>query len=83
MGEGLKAVVETYFGDGGIGVLQLVHDAFFALSHYPFIGWLVEDGLKDAAEGGDAVSAQLGKFFYGLYPGVVFQHEVFKTGGVL
>ena len=55
------------FGDGSICIAQLVKDTFFALFHHPFIGRLVEDGFENAAEGGDAVAAQLCELLYGLY----------------
>ena len=54
------------FGDGSICIAQLVKDTFFALFHHPFIGRFVEDGFENAAEGGDAVAAQLCEFLYGL-----------------
>ena len=46
-------------GDGSICIAQLVKDTFFALFHHTFIGRFVEDGFENAAEGGDAVAAQL------------------------
>lgn len=46
-------------------------DTFFALFHHPFIGRFVEDGFENAAEGGDAVAAQLCELLYGLYLFVV------------
>lgn len=82
MGERLETVFEADFGDGGIGVAQLVKDAFFALLHHPFVSRFVEDGFKDAAKGGDAIAPQLCKLFYGLYLVVVLQHEVLKAAGV-
>ena len=83
MGQRLKTIFVTNLRNGGIGMLEIIHNPLLTAFQHPFVDRFVEDGIKNTTECSYAISSHMGQFLYGFHPHIVLQNKILKAIGIL